>query len=84
MVTVHPRPKQPLTPAAQDLLEGLRAAQTWVTRSELARMLDKHILNKWDFVLLERLVEEGLIEVRRQERPGGIGFEFQYRALPQV
>jgi hypothetical protein len=41
--------------------------------------MQKNKLNKWDIVLLEKLVEGGLIETRKTPFHGPIGFEWQYR-----
>lgn len=70
-----------LTPQAQHLLDVLRAAEGWVNRTELARLAQKTALNKWDFVLLEKLTEAELIERRQVPRHGPIGYEWQYRAI---
>lgn len=70
-----------LTPQAQHLLDVLCTAEVWVNRTELARLAQKTALNKWDFALLEKLMEAGLIERRQVPRHGPIGYEWQYRAI---
>jgi hypothetical protein len=70
-----------LTPQAQQLLDLVREAQGWVNRTTLARRTGKSSLNKWDLVLLDRLVESGLIEARQIPRHGPIGYEWQYCAV---
>jgi hypothetical protein len=71
-----------LTPQAELLLKALHEAATWINRSELARRTAKSALNKWDFVLLDKLADARLIETRKIPRHGPIGYEWQYRALP--
>lgn len=69
------------TPKAQELLDMLREAGDWVGRSELATKLNKNALNKWDIILLSKLADAGLIEMRQIPHHGPIGYEWQYRAL---
>lgn len=69
------------TPKAQELLDILREAGDWVGRSELATKLNKNALNKWDIILLSKLADAGLIEMRQIPHHGPIGYEWQYRAL---
>ena len=69
-----------LTPQAEHLLDVLRRVEKWVNRSEIARLTKKSALNKWDLVLLTKLVEAGLIESRQIPHHGPIGYEWQYRA----
>lgn len=70
-----------LTPQAQHLLDVLRAAGRWVNRTELAKLAGKSALNKWDIVLLTKLVEATLIESCQIPHHGPIGYEWQYRAV---
>lgn len=70
-----------LTPQAEHLLAVLRRVETWVNRSELARLTEKSALNKWDLVLLIKLVEADLIESRQISHHGPIGYEWQYRVV---
>ena len=70
-----------LTPQAQQLLEALRRAGGWLNRSELAKQVGKSTLNKWDFILLNKLGDAGLIEVQQIPHHGAIGYEWQYRAV---
>jgi hypothetical protein len=70
-----------LTPQAQRLLDILRAAGRWVNRTELAKLAGKSALNKWDIVLLTKLVGAALIESRQISHHGPIGYEWQYRAV---
>lgn len=69
------------TPKAQELLDALHEAGEWISRSALASKLNKNALNKWDIVLLGKLADAGLIEVRQIPHHGPIGYEWQYRAL---
>ena len=74
----------PLTPQAQQILDALREAGTWVNRTELAKRVNKTALNKWDVILLAKLVDAGLIETMQIPRHGPIGYEWKYRAVPPV
>lgn len=77
----QPPNSTPLTPQAWQLLDLVREAGGWVNRTKLARRTGKSSLNKWDLVLLDRLVEAGLIEAHQIPRHGPIGYEWQYRAV---
>lgn len=72
----------PLTPQAQQLLDALRQAGDWINRTALARRVDKTALNKWDVILLAKLVDAGLVETMQIPRHGPIGYEWKYRAIP--
>lgn len=72
----------PLTPQAQQLLDALRQAEEWINRTELAKRAGKSALNKWDVILLAKLVDAGLIETMQIPRHGPIGYEWKYRAIP--
>lgn len=69
------------TPKAQAILDVLCEAREWIGRSELAARLHKNALNKWDIVLLGKLADAGLIEMRQIPHHGPIGYEWQYRAI---
>lgn len=69
------------TPKAQVILDILREADDWIGRSELATRLNKNALNKWDIILLSKLGDAGLIELRQIHHHGPIGYEWQYRAI---
>lgn len=71
----------PLTPQAQQILEALRQAGDWINRTELAKRIGKTALNKWDVVLLAKLVDAGLIETMQTPRHGPISYEWKYRAV---
>jgi DNA-binding HxlR family transcriptional regulator len=77
----EPPDSNELTPQGQMLLDALRKTDAWVNRSAIAKIAGKSALNKWDLVLLERLVEAGLIETKQIPRHGPIGYEWQYRAV---
>jgi hypothetical protein len=70
-----------LTPKAEEILDALRAANGWISRSALAARLNKSALNKWDLVLLGKLAEAGLVETRQVPHHGPIGYEWQYRSV---
>jgi len=72
----------PLTPQAQQILDALHQAADWINRTELAKRLGKTALNKWDVILLAKLVDAGLIETMQIPRHGPIGYEWRYRAVP--
>ncbi|GEM_PF-4048517 len=77
-----PLTPNPLTPQAQQLLDALHQAGDWINRTELARRMEKSALNKWDVILLAKLVDSGLIETMQIPRHGPIGYEWKYRAIP--
>jgi predicted transcriptional regulator len=67
------------------LLNVLREASSeWVTRSELARMLEKRKLSSYDIAMLEFLQEKGLVEIQHRDNRTPIGYEFVYRATEQA
>ncbi|GAB4523309.1 MAG: hypothetical protein OHK0046_36830 [Anaerolineae bacterium] len=78
-MTDSPDPK--LTPKAQALLDVLKEMDGWMGRADLAARLNKKALNKWDIVLLSKLHDAGLIEMRQIPHHGPIGYEWQYRAV---
>ena len=51
----------------------------WLTRSEIARMLDKRKLSAYDVAMLEILQEKELIEIKHRDNRTPIGYEFVYR-----
>lgn len=62
------------------LLQVLRdASGEWLTRSEIARMLDKRKLSSYDIAMLEVLQEKGLIDIGHRDNRTPIGYEFVYR-----
>jgi hypothetical protein len=70
-----------LTPCAQQLYDALAKVGNWVNRTELAKLTGNSALNKWDLVLINKLVETGLIEIKQIPHHGLINYEWQYRAL---
>lgn len=70
-----------LTPRAQQLYDALAKVGNWVNRTELAKLTGKSALNKWDLVLINKLVETGVVEIKQIPRHGLINYEWQYRAL---
>lgn len=70
-----------MTPQTEHLLAVLQRAGKWVNRTELARLAEKSALNKWDLVLLSKLIEARLIESRQIPHHGPIGYEWQYRVV---
>lgn len=69
------------TPKAQEILDALLDTGEWMNRAELASRINKRILNKWDVILLSKLVEAGLIESQQIPHHGPIGYEWKYRAV---
>lgn len=72
------------TPQARRIIAALYDRADWTTRDELAKRLGKRRLNPHDIGLLDRLAACGLLEIKKRERPGRIGFEFIYRIDWQV
>ncbi|MEQ8678096.1 MAG: hypothetical protein RLP44_23180 [Aggregatilineales bacterium] len=72
-------PEYQPTPRAKIILETLKETGDWVNRSALATKLNKNALNKWDIILLGKLADAGLIDVRQIPHYGPIGYEWQYR-----
>jgi hypothetical protein len=70
-----------LTPQAQQILDELRKAEDWLNRTELAKRVGKSALNKWDIVLLTKLIDSELVETTQVPRHGPIGYEWKYRAV---
>jgi len=56
----------------------------WVTRSEIAKMLEKRKLSSYDIAMLEFLQEKGLVEIKHRDNRTPIGYEFVYRATEQA
>jgi len=72
------------TPLAQKIIAFLYDAADWVTRDEIAQGLRKHRLNPHDISLLERLAAQQLVEIKKRDYPGRIGFEYIYRLRTDV
>jgi hypothetical protein len=53
--------------------------EDWLTRSDIARMLDKRKLSSYDIAMLEILQEKGLVEIQHRDNRTPIGYEFVYR-----
>lgn len=70
-----------LTPMTQKLLSILQEHDDWINRSRLAQKMQKSALNKWDVVLLNKLLEQDFIEIRKVRHHGPIGYEWQYRSI---
>ncbi len=60
------------------------APNEWITRSEIARMLEKRKLSSYDIAMLEFLQEKGLVEIKHRDNRTPIGYEFVYRATEQA
>lgn len=73
-----------LTPKAKQLLGALCAANEWINRATLAASIEKKSLNKWDVILLDKMDTAGLIEIRKIDHHGPIGYEWQYRFVEET
>lgn len=56
----------------------------WLTRSDIARALDKRKLSPYDIAMLEILEDRGLIEIQHRGNRTPIGYEFVYRATDRA
>ena len=66
------------------LLNVLKDSQgEWLTRSSIARALEKRKLSPYDIAMLEVLHERGLVEIRHRDNRTPIGYEFVYRATDE-
>lgn len=64
------------------LLEILKAAEgEWLTRSDIARALEKRKLSPYDIAMLEILQEKGVVEIQHRDNRTPIGYEFVYRTV---
>lgn len=79
LMTQYPKPAS-ITPQGEELLRVLRDNGRWMNRAQLAQAVGKPELNKWDVGLLIKMADDGLIEARKEPRPGAIGYEWVYRA----
>lgn len=71
-----------LTEQAERLLEIVqRANGQIVTRSDIAKAMDKTRLNVWDVKLLDDLIGEGYIVGEKKPIKSPIGYEWQYRVI---
>ncbi|MAS37349.1 MAG: hypothetical protein CL610_25330 [Anaerolineaceae bacterium] len=57
--------------------------EDWLTRSDIARLLEKRKLSSYDIAMLEVLQEKGLIEIEHRDNRTPIGYEFVYRITEQ-
>jgi predicted transcriptional regulator len=55
----------------------------WVTRSDIAKALDKRRLSSYDIAMLEILHNKGMIEIELRDNRTPIGYEFVYRTNDQ-
>jgi predicted transcriptional regulator len=62
------------------LMEVLgRKPGEWVTRSDIAKALEKRRLSSYDIAMLEILHNKGMIEIELRDNRTPIGYEFVYR-----
>lgn len=55
----------------------------WVTRSDIAKALEKRRLSSYDIAMLEILHNKGMIEIELRDNRTPIGYEFVYRTNDQ-
>lgn len=68
------------TAQADVLLEIIRSSNGEISRQEIAAVLGKQRLNKWDTALLDLLVTEGFVDIRRRESSSNsMILEYAYR-----
>lgn len=75
--------KPGLTERAYELLTALRMVGGWLSRSQLAKIAGgKKTLSPHDVNLLQRLIDEGFVEIRQRPSrvPGRIAYD--YHAIP--
>lgn len=70
-----------MTPQSDRIMDILLENKGWMTRSEIATVMNKNRLNVWDVALLDMLVEEKLIAKEQHKITGGIGFAWKYKAI---
>jgi hypothetical protein len=71
-----------LTEHSDRLLEVLKQRPgEWVSRSDIARILEKRKLSAYDIAMLEILEHQGVIEIKHRDNRTPIGFEYVYRTL---
>jgi hypothetical protein len=71
----------PLSAQAERVLTALQAVgDQWLSRSQIAKQLNKSRLNPYELAALDLLVEQGKVEVQKQEKTGYIDFQWVYRA----
>lgn len=68
-----------ITGRGQQLLDAIRAKGDWISRAELGRASGKRRLSPHDLVLLDRMVNAGLLEKRERASNTPIGTAFEYR-----
>lgn len=70
-----------LTEHAETLLEIIRrSGGEIVTRSDIAKALDKTRLNVWEVKLLDDLIGEGYIEGEKKPVKSPHGYEWTYKS----
>jgi hypothetical protein len=80
-MSVLPKPEaHNMTPKGEEILNLIREKGDWITRAELAELLGKKRLNVWQVALLDMMVEQKVLVMKKRRIPGGIGFSWQYKA----
>lgn len=70
-----------ITTRARELLAALQTSGQWTARADIARATGKNRLSPHDVELLRRLVNVGLIEMRRRESKTPVGEAYDYRVV---
>lgn len=69
---------------SKKIIATLYDVADWTTRDQLAKGLNKNRLTPHDISLLERLAADGLVETKKRDRPGRIGYEYIYRLYADI
>lgn len=72
-----------MTPLQDVLLDALRGAKGWITRKGVSNAIGRpNRLNPHDIVMLERLVDAGIVKRSQRIRPGTtVQQEYIYRIV---
>jgi hypothetical protein len=76
---MHTTQKLRITGRANLLLNAMKETQNWMSRAQLAHATGKRNLSPHDIMLLDRLIEYGIIEKRERESNTPVGIAFDYR-----
>lgn len=72
------------TVQARRLVGILYNEADWMTRDQIALALGKNRLTPHDITLLERLGAADVVDVRKRDHSGRIGYEFIYRLKAEI
>jgi predicted DNA-binding ArsR family transcriptional regulator len=72
-------PSDHLTEHAQKIYHAISAQRNqWLTRAQIARMIGKNRLTPYDIALLDRLVEEEMIDSQQEQGFSREGYRWVY------